>query len=411
LAGAGAALPPERLGVLVAFSEPDAADQLRRIDYHDGSATVFKYDAMGRRVRIVEWDNADPPVETSNKYFLWDGLSIVEERNGGTPTTVTSSYFAEGEVRSGTKYIYGRDHLGSVREVVDVSATTDTVVARYDYDPYGRREVVSETVAFDWGFTGHYYHAESDLHLAPFRAYDADLGRWLSRDSLGEAGGINLYEYALSNPVNFVDPLGLSVADFLAGFAHGYSGGLSSAVLGALGVDGINKCSTAFNAGGWIGFGASLATMGGVGAVGIVAGKVLLKGGLKKLLAGGGARTNAELIQAIATRADAWGARQGLGRGSTAGTLKHSYADELLTRYQRRFGDRGLSTEVPYLNGTAGQRGRGSIRLDVVEGPLDNPTAIFDYKFGGATLTPKRIQQIRQVGQFGPNVPIIGVHP
>jgi hypothetical protein len=47
----------------------------------------------------------------------------------------------------------------------------------------------------------------------------------------------------------------------------------------------------------------------------------------------------------------------------------------------------------------------------VVEGPLDNPTAIFDYKFGGATLTPQRIQQIRQVGQFGPNVPITGVHP
>jgi hypothetical protein len=26
-------------------------------------------------------------------------------------------------------------------------------------------------------------------------------------------------------------------------------------------------------------------------------------------------------------------------------------------------------------------------------------------------LTPQRIQQIRQVGQFGPNIPITGVHP
>src|SRR5690606_33043517 len=64
----------------------DAADQLRRIDYPDGSITEFEYDGMGRRVLIRETDNSDPPVETS-KYFLWDGLSIVEERNGATPTT------------------------------------------------------------------------------------------------------------------------------------------------------------------------------------------------------------------------------------------------------------------------------------------------------------------------------------
>ena len=122
-------------------------------------------------------------------------------------------------------------------------------------------------------------------------------------------------------------------------------------------------------------------------------------------------RTNAQLVQEIANRAEAWGGRQGLGLGSRAGTLKHGYADRLLTRYQRLYGDRGLSTEIPYLNGQAGVGGRGSIRLDVVEGPFDNPTAIFDYKFGGATLTPDRIQQIRRVGQFGPNVPISPVHP
>jgi hypothetical protein len=123
------------------------------------------------------------------------------------------------------------------------------------------------------------------------------------------------------------------------------------------------------------------------------------------------ARTNAELVQEIAKRAEAWGDREGLGLGSKAGTLKHGYADRLLTRYQSMYGDRGLSTEVPYLNGQANVAGKGSIRLDVVEGPLDNPKAIFDYKFGGAKLTPERILQIRQVGQFGPEVPITAVHP
>jgi RHS repeat-associated protein len=60
----------------------------------------------------------------------------------------------------------------------------------------------------DFRFTGHFYHARSALHLAPFRAYDADLGRWISRDPIAEDGGINLYGYC-SDPVNYVDLDGL----------------------------------------------------------------------------------------------------------------------------------------------------------------------------------------------------------
>jgi uncharacterized protein RhaS with RHS repeats len=44
--------------------------------------------------------------------------------------------------------------------------------------------------------------------MAPFRQYDAALGRWLSRDPIGEAGGLNLYGYVHSDPINYVDPNG-----------------------------------------------------------------------------------------------------------------------------------------------------------------------------------------------------------
>jgi len=36
---------------------------------------------------------------------------------------------------------------------------------------------------------------------------------WLNRDPIGERGGINLYDYVGNNPVNFVDPFGLSQQD------------------------------------------------------------------------------------------------------------------------------------------------------------------------------------------------------
>jgi len=39
--------------------------------------------------------------------------------------------------------------------------------------------------------------------------YDAELGRWLSRDPIEEEGGVNLYSYILGNPINGYDPLGL----------------------------------------------------------------------------------------------------------------------------------------------------------------------------------------------------------
>jgi hypothetical protein len=39
--------------------------------------------------------------------------------------------------------------------------------------------------------------------------YSPQQGRWLSREPLGEAGSINLYEYCANNPTDFIDPLGL----------------------------------------------------------------------------------------------------------------------------------------------------------------------------------------------------------
>jgi len=54
--------------------------------------------------------------------------------------------------------------------------------------------------------------AEANLCLTYFRAYDAELGRWLSRDPLENAEvlqGPNLYGYTANDPVNRTDPLGL----------------------------------------------------------------------------------------------------------------------------------------------------------------------------------------------------------
>jgi len=105
---------------------------------------------------------------------------------------------------------YTRDHLGSIRELTDNS---QIVRARYDYDPYGNVTKISGDKDSSFLYTGHFWHQQSGLYLTPFRAYDPELGRWLSRDPSGEYDSTNLYEYVGNSPVGFMDPSGLSAWD------------------------------------------------------------------------------------------------------------------------------------------------------------------------------------------------------
>jgi RHS repeat-associated protein len=105
-------------------------------------------------------------------------------------------------------YFYSRDHLGSIRELIRSDGQPQ---AQYSYSPFGERTIISETVASDFGFGGMYFHGRSGLNLTMFRAYSPSLGRWLSRDPLGESAGSNLYAYVGNNPIGFTDPLGLRV--------------------------------------------------------------------------------------------------------------------------------------------------------------------------------------------------------
>ena len=192
--------------------EWDAADRLIRITQLSTQTpsqliTEFAYDGQGRRVWAVEIEDGTP---VSTNRYLWCGTELCEERDqaGGT---VNRRFFGQGEQIGGANYFYTRDHLGSIRELTD---ETGALRARYDYDPWGRRTKVSGDIDATFGFTGHYVHAASGLHLAPYRAYDAETGRWLSRDLIGEIGGLNLYGYVGNSPANGLDPLGLAFGDY-----------------------------------------------------------------------------------------------------------------------------------------------------------------------------------------------------
>jgi len=59
------------------------------------------------------------------------------------------------------------------------------------------------------GYSGYVYDDATNLSLARFRWYDAESGRWATRDPLEYYRGSFLYEYSSSNPITLLDTLGL----------------------------------------------------------------------------------------------------------------------------------------------------------------------------------------------------------
>jgi RHS repeat-associated protein len=219
--------------------EWDGANRLVAINYTGFTTrSEFTYDGLNRVAKIVEKTGS---TINSTRKFVWCGQEKCEFRDA--TDAVTQRNFSQGQYVGTTAYFYTRDHLGSIREMFTGGGT---VVARYDYDPYGRSTTVLGTTPTDFNFTGLYRHSKSNLELATYRAYDPDLGRWLSRDPIGEKGGLNLYGYVGNNSARFIDPLGLYWAERLA--PYGAVGGFVLTLGGSIVVDaatgGLNLLAT-----------------------------------------------------------------------------------------------------------------------------------------------------------------------
>ena len=110
-------------------------------------------------------------------------------------------------------YYYHLDQLNTPRFVTNNNAE---VVWQNQADVYGYEELKAESELNKENsftqpirFQGQYLDEESGLHYNRYRYYSPKQQRFINQDPIGLVGGINHYQYA-PNPVNWVDPFGLS---------------------------------------------------------------------------------------------------------------------------------------------------------------------------------------------------------
>jgi RHS repeat-associated protein len=207
---------------------------------------AFAYDPFGRRVSKT--------LSGTTTKLLYDGPNVVQETQGSSTANLLtglapSSTFARTTSKGSESLL--TDALGSTIALGGSSGKAET---SYTYDPFGA--TTKEGVASENPFQ--YTGQENDGNgLYDYRAryYDPAAAGFVSQDPLGEEGsGPNLYRYADGSPTNAADPYGTSsildeLGEGIAGWGDAATGGLTRLIREELGINNINSCSTAYQAG------------------------------------------------------------------------------------------------------------------------------------------------------------------
>ncbi len=115
------------------------------------------------------------------------------------------------------EFVYTYDANGNVGQLIDGTPTSwdagTVMVARYEYDPYGKgtQSAGSYAAANPFRFSTKWFDDETGFGYWGERYYWPELGRWLNRDPIEEAGGVNLYGYVGNEPISGLDAHGENV--------------------------------------------------------------------------------------------------------------------------------------------------------------------------------------------------------
>ncbi len=184
-----------------------------------GSQDVeYRYDAFGRQVIRKQGTN-------KTALIWWGHSENAEYTHGAGQACIQNDIFCDfrrlnavcARAVEGSKFEIEWYHKNYLDHVTAVSDDSGDILEYYRYTAYGEKETYSPTgtnlatTAINNPVTWNTRRQDplTNFYLYKYRNYAPQLGRWLTRDPIGEMGGINQYGFVGNDGVNGFDTLGL----------------------------------------------------------------------------------------------------------------------------------------------------------------------------------------------------------